>query len=504
MRVILIDLGSNRDELNEPLGIELIAGNLLKKMPSWEVRLHWLLIEQFENIIFSKDDIIGISAKIGTYNILEKVLNKLSYIEYPVIVGGPLATYGNKSLLKKHKSIILVSGEGESSFTDLCQLFSNKKKENLYHKLKDIPNLIYFQEENVITTIRRPEKLEQLEHPKRYFIDTLVEEGGIVRVENSRGCSYGKCSFCSVSYQYNCSKWRPFEIEFIIDELKSISEMGCRSPYFTDEDFFGGDYDRAEKLAQKIIEMKKENLINPEMNFFFDLRVNDVIHPKGYHAIKLWKLAGLREVFLGIESGVNSQLNRYKKPVSEDSNLKAISKIKKLNLQLDFGYILFDPEMTFQELKNNIYYLEDIKLSDSDARSIKKMRAQPMTKLTEQYFHNNLINGDLDLQSISYPLRYKDKEVENVKNEFELFEMKFAKDVYLLQAISRGEVENEKVRLNIKQGLAEIRRIDFQYLKLIIKYIDRKLSLLEINGTKYEMVEKKQKNINTLKKQFGL
>lgn len=493
MKVLLIDAGSNRKELNEPYGIESLAGNLESIMKNVIVDLIWLLLEPINLEIMQEYNLIGISAKLGSLSNVEKLLLSLhdKRKTNQVIVGGPLSTFGYQELLKKYDDIICVRGEGETSLLKFCQMICENA--SFDKRLHDIPNLAYIRNGNVILTERIHEDLEKLAKPKRQYVKKLCEKGGIVRIESSRGCSWSRCNFCSVCENYGYKGWRPYPIEVIIDQLMTLSDLGCKSPYFNDEDFFGGNYVRSKKLASRIIDEKRKNKINPDMNFFFSARINDILHKDGHDALILWKEAGLRELFIGIESGVKRQLQRYGKDATPDKNTRVIKILNHLNIQIDIGYILFDPEMSFDELVENIKYIESVNLSKHDSRSLKKVRAQPFTELTKKYFKRGIINGELVLDYLFYPIKYKDERVINVLKMYNEWENNLKNDIYNIQTKSRGEVPSEAYRENLKIQLSKLREIDFLAFKTIID---------KVNGTISEKIMYKVLSEKTIEKEY--
>lgn len=48
MNILLYDVGSNRKELNEPYGIESIAGNVKQEIKEINIDFRWELIEPFD------------------------------------------------------------------------------------------------------------------------------------------------------------------------------------------------------------------------------------------------------------------------------------------------------------------------------------------------------------------------------------------------------------------------------------------------------------------------
>jgi len=262
----------------------------------------------------------------------------------------------------------------------------------------------------------------------------------------------------------------------ILAELEELSNVGVRFPYFTDEDMVGGYYDRCRTIAEEIIELKNKKVLAADMNFYFSMRVNDVVTKDGIDALKLWRKAGLREVFIGLESGIKSQLNRYGKAATPCLNLKAIDILKEMELQIDIGFILFDPEMTFEELKLNSSFIEKMKLNQYDARSIKQLRVQPETMLCKRYAQNDLLESSLDVNNLIYSAKYLDDRVLTVMKEYQKWENEVISQVYSIQAKTRGEVTDERVRLSLKSALSQLRDLDFAMLKLLIAKTSRELT----------------------------
>jgi hypothetical protein len=82
-------------------------------------------------------------------------------------------------------------------------------------------------------------------------------------------------------------------------------------------------------------------------------RANDIDE----HVFSRLKRAGLAKVFVGVESGVDAALIRYRKHVTSEQNLRALAILDDLGIQWDIGFIIYDPHSTFQELKENTVFV---------------------------------------------------------------------------------------------------------------------------------------------------
>lgn len=415
-KLLLIDLGDTRGELNEPLGIECISSRVIKA-GNIKVDMCWYsMIEPdfFENLL--QYDLIGISMNIGTLSRFEKIydsLMKSKKNEIPLILGGCIPTFAYEQLIEKYNNIICIYGEGEDAFFRLVDSCINDSL-SIDKKLLEIGNLAFKLDDQKIITPKKPLNLELEDTTIRNtsILEYIKKNHGIVRLEGSRGCSWNKCSFCCVNAKYADPSWRGFPIDKIIKELIEISDMGFHAPYFTDEDFFGQEYDRAIELGKRIIEQKRQGKIREDMNFFISILAADAICESGKKALAVLKEAGLREVFLGIESLEKEQLKRYNKKANTDTNTKAIQSINEIGLNIDSGYILFDPEMSFEALGTNIDYIGSLHVNQFDSRSLKRLRIQPLTAICNTL--SDVIVDELDINNLEYPYEFTDERVREV------------------------------------------------------------------------------------------
>jgi hypothetical protein len=72
----------------------------------------------------------------------------------------------------------------------------------------------------------------------------------------------------------------------------------------------------------------------------------------------LLKRAGLARLFIGVESGSTSQLKRYGKGITPEQSIMALRILSSLGIEIRIGFVMFDPLMTFQELNENVEFLE--------------------------------------------------------------------------------------------------------------------------------------------------
>lgn len=320
MKVLLVDTGTTRREYSEPIGIETLVTYIKNaEVTAMSIELQGLE-KVISNIKSNNYSVIGISSKIGSFDVIKNLVNEIMLYSFNTVIclGDIYGTYAYEDVLKWNPNVICMIGEGEKNLPVLIDIVKKYGKEYRGY-LKNIKSIAYYNQGVVVNEREKELDVKQALFPSRILLPDILKKSGIAHLEGSRGCAYGNCSFCGIVQKYGNPRWRPFDEEFIYNELITLSNAGVVSPYFTDEDFFGNNVDRVIKIAQGIMDLKKSNKLNPELNFYFNMRVDSVVgkdsvgYEKAREILSILKLAGLREVFIGVESGSSEQISRYKK-----------------------------------------------------------------------------------------------------------------------------------------------------------------------------------------------
>lgn len=494
LRVLLIDLGSSRKEINEPIGICAVAAYVEKYAQfGVEIDLRFLPLSQKPTREeLARFHVVGLSTKIGSLGQVFDVYSDICMIpacSRPLVVlGDLLATFATQEILRLFPEFICVTGEGEEGFLQLLAAISEHGEPaceiHRFLTSRYIPNLAYMLDGKYIQNESRLIKLELCPPPLRRFSKNVASLGGIVRNEGSRGCAWGKCSFCAIQHKYcNEARWRPIPTERAVSELQELSQMGIKSPFYTDEDFLGDNPIRAIELATEILKKKSTGEIDRDMSLYVDMRVDSILSkghkgsPTGRQVLAKLKEAGLRKVFIGLESGAKAQVKRYKKASTAHRNSMVLDVLNDLGITFDIGFIMFDPEMDINELSANISFLKQTGLNKHDARMTKKLRIEPGTPLVAEYRAKNLISGGLDVDDLTYPYRWKYSQAEDVYATYSEWEQELSEDVYEIQARTRGEVGSEDLRREWRTILGEVREIELSALEFITSRVSARIEI---------------------------
>jgi hypothetical protein len=179
-----------------------------------------------------------------------------------------------------------------------------------------------------------------------------------LNIAASRGC-FGDCGFCFINRFYGCSIRRARGIASFAHELEQrLQRREIRDLYFADPTFIGYGVGQKERV-QAISGLVK----SAGIPFGFETRVDTV----NGELMDLLAKNGAASVFLGIESGCDAVLKRINKRVSTKQVIQAVRCIRESGIRLTVGFIMFEPDTSLDELRENYSFLEGLGLlSDHD------------------------------------------------------------------------------------------------------------------------------------------
>ena len=329
-----------RDKLSyPPLGLLYLASNLDGE---YEVNVQNMV--SMDEPIGSNYDIFGISihgnasyepAKQIIKNIRD--MNKLALI----VAGGAFPTSMAEFTLKNTTADIVVVGEGERVFANIC-------------REKDLSaiNGIVYKKENKIIHNRLAELIKNLDtinFPGRHLLPPyMIRHEGKVHHSNkpattifgTRGCAYN-CAFCDIELWRR--KWRSRSAENIIAEVEEVkAEYDIRWFRFPDDCL---------NLNKKWFVDFCKKIMKCNINWTMLSRADML----DIELLRLMKRAGCREIFFGFETGSQKLLNLMQKRITVEQNVKAIEMCRKVGM-VSCAYMMFgfpgEDVKTVEETKN--------------------------------------------------------------------------------------------------------------------------------------------------------
>ncbi len=194
--------------------------------------------------------------------------------------------------------------------------------------------------------------LDSLPFPDKTPLDLMRRDldSGLyyINIVAGRGC-FGRCTFCSTGQLSRLRQRRARTPLNVVDEMEqNVQRHGVKYFKFVDEIFVFPNHHAW--IEQFCAEIERRRL---DIRFHVELRADCV----DAAAIRRLAQVGLDEVFVGAESGSDAVLARLGKGTSVAHNDAAIAVLKQHGVRAQLGFIMFEPEMTRQELRANIVWL---------------------------------------------------------------------------------------------------------------------------------------------------
>jgi radical SAM superfamily enzyme YgiQ (UPF0313 family) len=304
-------------------------------------------------------DIVGISSNSITFKNAVLIAEKIKEIKnLPIILGGYHATFKDKQILRDYNCFdIIVRGEGENVLVDLCndymkhndfvKLYDGVSYKNYIGKTVMSEKIIFIDD---INKIPFPLRSNMLNYPK-----VVINNVEMVRVPvlTSRGCPF-KCSFCSVNRFRSRVLYR--DIVKIVDEVELLYKEYGQIYFSIIDDNFYLNIKRCKDIINSIQERCKSDLF-----FSFTARA-DALIKYGEKELSFFKNKGCQYIEIGIENGSDEVLKRYNKKTTVYQNKEALKLMRKAKIDYVVDYILYDPWININELKENIDFMKSTNL----------------------------------------------------------------------------------------------------------------------------------------------
>jgi len=234
----------------------------------------------------------------------------------------------------------LIPGEGEKALLNLCMVQDEKD-------LVEVPNLVYMQDQEVRTNPPHViHDLDQIPGPdfSDFDLDRYIGPEVVLPFLSSRGCPWGRCTFCTHHHSYLL--YRELGIEECLKQIRYMKEhYGVSFLNFYDEMI---PPDRFRDLAQAIInegvEISYAAYAKPIKEFDFDL-------------LKLIHRSGGRVIMWGVESASQRVLNLMRKGTRIKETEKVLQYAERAGL-MNLIFIMFGfPTETEAEFNETLNFL---------------------------------------------------------------------------------------------------------------------------------------------------
>ena len=291
----------------------------------------------------------------------------------------------------------IIRHEGEKT---LLELHNNLKNSEKWSSIK---GLAYVDaNNNLVVTEPRPliQDLDSLPFPIRTF--NFQNEIGTCSIIASRGC-YHNCSFCSVREFYKIPKGsvrRTRSPSNVVSEMEYLFRQNIRIFMFKDDDL--GTKSQHDKTWIKNFanELKKKGLGDKIL-----WRISSRIDEIQYDLLQDLKEVGLGFLYTGIESGSDKSLKTLNKQYAVEDIYTALNVLEKLDIDFEYGFMLFEPSSTIETVKENINFLEKLCKGGRVPVHFTKMIPYAGTPIELKLKKEGRLKGDLSAPDYDYPDR---------------------------------------------------------------------------------------------------
>lgn len=358
-KIILTTLSPDTHRTSEEnLGLSYLAAILRKNGYNVEIIDGWLAgledEEVLRRVMNDKNvSIVGISCYMSNNDKSIELAQRIKAMKPKIklMCGGFGPSFNPQRFVKDDIFDIAMIGEGEESIVEVCDYFIESGDK----KIEDIKGIVYEKDGQVDRTPKRNliSDLDNLPFPARDTMKMAKDRKSTVNILTARGCM-GNCLFCSVNAFNKLSignKWRGRSVDSIVDELEQLQNMGVKYIKVIDDSFL--ETERDEEWTKRFRDKIKEKGIDVSLRG--SLKADQVEDKK----IQYLKEAGFHSFACGIENGSNTALKRMNKSASLEDNKRALDILKKHEIYVQAGFILFDDNTSFEELKENYEFLRE-------------------------------------------------------------------------------------------------------------------------------------------------
>lgn len=308
-----------------------------------------------KDILAYAPDAVGLSmvftARGREYADLARSLRSAGYAGH-ITAGGHFASFHADLLLRDVPAIdSILHGEGEAAAVDLLDHLAQ-------------PSLVAGVScrdgaGGVISTPPRPpvDNLDDLPFPTRspQFQDYFGLP--IANILSGRGC-FADCAFCSINAWHRRIGGRRFRqrsVENLADEMACLyHDHGVRLFNFHDDNFFlPTEAQNGERFGAIRDALVRRNV--GRIGIQVKARP-DTVEPE---SMRILKEIGLFRVFLGVESNAVAGLKALNRGITCQRNGRALALLKGLDLHVTFNLLMFEPDCTIADLRDNIAFIRE-------------------------------------------------------------------------------------------------------------------------------------------------
>jgi len=262
-------------------------------------------------------DVVGISCMTSNAYRGYRIADAFREKGKTVVMGGVHPSLlPDEALAHAHAVVI---GEAEGVWEKILEDIESNNLQRIYHEPNpDLDRYI-------------PKDFSML--PKKRFYN-------LIPIQTTRGCPYN-CDFCCVSDIFG-KKIKHIPVKNVV---KDIEASGSRNYIFLDDNIIG-DPKYARELFKALIPLKIRWVGQSSISFARDIEI-----------MELANKSGCKGLFIGLESVVDTNIQKYKKLKSLEDTKQSIKKILKMGIIIQASVIFGLDEDTHETFGQTVRFL---------------------------------------------------------------------------------------------------------------------------------------------------
>ncbi|MFX1479366.1 MAG: B12-binding domain-containing radical SAM protein, partial [Promethearchaeota archaeon] len=352
-----IKTGLDAVVMGPPLNLITIAA----MVPEHEAQLFDFKVQKYKENRFrrmlNRADVVAITSMTPQISDAFEMAEMAKEQGCTTIMGGYHPTLAPDYVAKHPAVDYIIRGEGEHTFRELIQFLDGNK--NL-GTIKDIDGVSYKNKEGKVKHNRErllELNLDNFPLPRRDLLDD--SKYVFLGIESSRGCPYN-CKFCCITKMWRNSD-RPvtYRTKSTLRVMQEIYDINWKNKFVLFcEDNFTVKIKRTKKILETLIRSGVPN----KLYFSCQSRVDTLY--RNQWLIDLMHKAGMRQVFLGIESVHQQSLDAMNKQnTTPDMVRKVVSLLQDRGISIFGGVIIGFPGETKTMVRENIQFARSLNLT---------------------------------------------------------------------------------------------------------------------------------------------
>ncbi len=255
-----------------------------------------------------------------------------------IVAGGSLTARNERLLLSRYPDLLVARGAGEPTIQDVLAYWHGDLERA---QIRGVGYLGAARGAGTLTiatarsfrhTANVGNRLQTDILPELDLLDATFRHKGVAQLESSRGCT-NYCSFCPRSHKGQWSGADPRALPWMLAEMgifRRYPELS-RTIYLVDEEFIGRD-EHAVARALAVASTLHQAGFQRETSCRVDQVVRlDQDRDWRLDRAAMWRwlcALGLRRCLFGVESGVDSVLERFNKETTGEQNALAVRRAR--------------------------------------------------------------------------------------------------------------------------------------------------------------------------------